>query len=318
MHAWKHVFVHVDTRPHAPYALDKALLVAEAFGGSVTAFDSVSGVEGLPFAFPNVRVDRMLELAAAARSQELREELNRREPRVQVDATVVKGSSADVLLRSAENNQADIILKAVSAADVERRTAAGTAILRVLREAPVPVWLCSPHRRRASRVLSVVNLASAKRASEHVVHAGARVASLQGAELHVLCVDRQLSRQVFESKSSTRQRLDLGEGEIKPFLEALQAPAQLAPPLSAAQAVALHTIEKAVFDLEPDMVVLSRDGSALSGISGTHLVERLFCRTECSMLLLPPGYGLQPTRAPFERRPAAGTFEQLGHAANMP
>jgi nucleotide-binding universal stress UspA family protein len=288
MHAWKHVFVHVDARPHAGYALGKALSVAEAFGGRVTAFDSVSAVERWPsFSATGLRPDRMLELAATARTYELQEELARLRPRVPVDATVVKGLPY-ALLRHAENHHADLILKAVSAADLEQGTSAGTATLRLLREALVPVWVCSPHRRRTSRVLTVVNFASANLASERAVRAGARVAALQGAELHVLCVDQQASRHVRELER---------------------------PTASVTHALSLQIIEKAVLDLEPDIVVLSRDGSELSGLPGTHLVERLFCRVECSMLLLPPGNGMRhAVEVPFEHRFVAPRQRHHAHA----
>jgi hypothetical protein len=188
---------------------------------------------------------------------------------------VVKGAAFE-LLRHAENNDADLILKALSAADMEQDTSTVAATLSLVREASIPVWLCSPHRRRTNRVLAVVNAASANRANERVIRAGARVAALQGAALHVLCVDREASRQPHEN---------------------------------VLQSDALTIMEKAVLDLEPDIVVLNRDGTDLTGLPGTHLVERLFCRVECSMLLVPPLQGIQPgVHPPSEPRP----FRALG------
>lgn len=320
MHAWKHVFVHVDAGPHAPAALKKALSVAEAFGGRVTAFDSVSAAEASPsFSFTHARTgsDRVLDLAVEARSRELREELARFEPRVPVHASVAKGLPAGALLRYAQNHRADLILKAVSAADVGEGTPAGAATQRLLREARIPVWLCSPHRRRTNRVLTAVNFATAERASESVLRAGARVASLHDAELHVLCVDHQTSRHLSVRQSGPPPpALAHQDDVLRPALGELASPSSVAPAVEVTQSVALQTIEKAVFDIEPDIVVLSRDGGALSGLPGTHLVERLFCRVECSMLLLPPGQGTRQTlRTPFEYWAPTPKAEHFAHAA---
>jgi nucleotide-binding universal stress UspA family protein len=296
MHAWKHVFVHVDPRPHAPVALSKALAVAEAFGGRVTAFDSVSAAEALPWfssAETRAAADHVLDLAVQARTRELREELARLEQRVPVQASVAKGVPDDALLRHAQLQAADLILKAVSAEDFGEGKSAGAATQRLLREAPVPIWLCSPRRRRANRVLTAVNFATAERASASVLRAGARVASLHDAELHVLCVDRQASRHFYELEARPPpSELVQGDGVLADSPSLANA-SRRGHATTTARAIALETIEKAVLDLEPDILVTSRDAAALSGLPGSHLVERLFCRVECSMLLLPPARGAQ-------------------------
>lgn len=320
MQVWKHVFVHVDAGPHAPVALGKALSVAEAFDGRVTAFDSVSAAEvstAVSLTRARNATDRVLDLAVEARTRELRDELGRLAPRVPVQVSVAKGLPGAALLRHAQNNDADLIFKAVSAVDVGEGTSAGAATQRLLREALVPVWLCSPHRRRKNRVLTAVNFATAELASENVLRAGARVASLHDAELHVLCVDHQASRRLSELDSRPPLRpLEHDDAELRRALGAHASPSGAPPP--AAQLVALETIEKAVFDLEPDIVVLCRDSGALSGLPGTHLVERLFCRVECSMLLLPPRQGTrQSLRTPFEFWAPTARPEHYAYAAQV-
>ncbi|HEY8944373.1 MAG TPA: universal stress protein [Polyangiaceae bacterium] len=316
MKNWKNVFVNVDARPHTPYALEKSLMVAEAFRGRVSAFDSVSAADGkLPADFPDLRIDQLMDLAAAARAHELREELARIAPRVPVEVTVAKGSPASTLLPHARGSQADLILMAVSASEVRQRTPVGTAMLRLLREARVPLWVCSPYARRKSRVLAVVNLAGAAAANEHVVRAAVRLASLEQAELHILCVADQACRQVLAARSFAREPVN-DERELRQLVDEVVGVGSSVLAPHRADAIALHTIEKAVLELEPDFLVLSRDGSDFGGLPGTYFVERLFGRVDSSMLLL-PGQELatQKARAPRERWPGSGMVERASAAS---
>jgi hypothetical protein len=312
MKSWKNVFVNVDARPHTPYALEKSLMIAEAFRGRVSAFDSVSAADGkLPVDYPELRVDQLMDLAAAARVHELREELARIAPRVPVEVTVAKGSPASTLLPHAQGSQADLILMAVSAWEVRQRTPAGTAVLRLLREARVPVWVCSPYARRKSRVLAAVNLASAGTVNERVVRAAVRLASLEQAELHILCVADQACRPFELVARGSPLGLANDDQELRRRIEEVAGTGTSARTPHGADPVALQTIEKAVLELEPDFVVLSRDGADLGGMPGTYFVERLFGRVESSMLLLPPqGLTSQKVRAPLERRLDSGTTDR--------
>ena len=88
MKPWRNVLVHLDGKPSTTEALEKSVLVAEAFGGRVLAFDSV---ERAPFAplFASTENERSLEIAAAIRAEQLREALAGCAERVPVEATSV-------------------------------------------------------------------------------------------------------------------------------------------------------------------------------------------------------------------------------------
>jgi hypothetical protein len=165
-------------------------------------------------------------------------------------------------------------------------------------------------------VLAAVNLASAGTVNEHVVRAAVRLAALEQAELHILCVADQACRPFQLVARSFPLERGSDERELRRLVDDLVGVGTSARTPHRADPVALQTIEKAVLELEPDFVVLSRDGSDLGGMPGTYFVERLFGRVESSMLLLPPhGLTSQKLRAPLERRLASGTTDRASVAS---
>lgn len=302
MNLWKNVLVHVDGRPDTAEALGKSLLVAEAFCGRVIAFDSIEPASRpLPFPYPTLRVDHLLKFAADARTEELREELAQRELRVPVEAMVGNGAPGRALLGCAARSDTDLIVKATSAADVQRMTVSGAAALHLLRASQVPVWLYAPPVRRSGRILAAVNLSgtSSERAllNEHVVLAAARLALVESAELHVVCVADSARDRLYQSilrPAQYRRYLAKDRGELRRSLEELthRLGARTVPHL--VEGNALEALEKIVRELDADVVTLGRrDTDPCASMFGTYFSERLFCRVDRSVLLVTP----QPGRA---------------------
>jgi nucleotide-binding universal stress UspA family protein len=303
MKLWRNVLVHVDGKD-TPNALEKSLLVAEAFGGRVIAFDSIEAAsEPLPFHFPTLRVDHLMEFAATARTEQLRDELAALEQRVPVEALVGRGEPGRALLGCAARSGTDLIVKATSAGDVRQLTVSGTAALHLLRASQVPVWLYAPPPHRSGRVVAAVNLSNPApehtKLNEHVVLAAARLSRLESAELHVVCVADRARDRVFESilrPAEYRHFLAKDRSELRRSLTDLTN--RLAPRAvpHLVEGNALEVIEKMVHDLEADAVTLGRDDADARGGIGGYLAERLFCRIDRSVLLVAPGPGLARSR----------------------
>lgn len=297
MKLWKNVLVHVGGRPETPEALEKSLLVAEKFGGRVTAFDSIEPAsKPLPFHFPTLRVDHLVQFAADARAEELREELGARDIRVPVDAMVGRGAVGKALLGYAARSDTDLIVKATSAGDVRRMTVSGAAGLHLLRASHVPVWLYAPPARRTGRVVAAVSLsgtsAECATLNEHAVLAAAWVSLLEGAELHVVCVADRARDRLYESilrPAEYRRYLSRDRAELQRSLTELttRLGARGVPHLVEGNAV--EALERVVLDLEADAVTLGRrDRDPCAGMLGTYFAERLFCRIDRSVLLVTP------------------------------
>lgn len=306
MNLWKNVLVHVDGRPETAEALAKSLLVAEAFCGRVIAFDSIEPASRpLPFPYPTLRVDHLLKFAADARTEELRGELARRKARVPVEAMVGNGAPGHALLGCAAESDCDLIVKATSAADVQRMTGSGSAALHLLRASQVPVWLYAPPARRSGRVVAAVNLSgmSSERAllNEHVVLAAARLALVEAAELHVVCVADSARDRLYQGilrPAQYRRYLTKDRAELRRSLQELthRFGARTVPHL--VEGNALDALDTIVRELDADLVTVGRrDADPCASMFGTYFSERLFCRVARSVLLVTPQPGLAHSRA---------------------
>jgi hypothetical protein len=301
MKPWRNVLVHADGRLDTP-ALEKSLRVAEAFGGRVIAFDSIeAGGEPLPFHLPTLRVDHLVEFAAAARTEQLREELAAVEPRVPIEAVVGRGALGRALLGCAAQRDTDLIVKAASAEDARHMTASGAAALHLLRASQVPVWVYAPTRRRSGRVVAAVNLSRSASASrreqlnEHVALAAARLSLLEPAELHVVCVADLTRDRLYESilqPAQYRRYLAEDRGDLRQSLAELSTRLGPRSVPHLVEGNSLEALEKLVRELEADVVTLGRDDSTTqAGMFGVYFAERLFCRINRSVLLVPPAAG---------------------------
>jgi hypothetical protein len=294
MKPWRNVLVHVDGK-EAPAALEKSLLVAEAFGGRVIVFDSIEPAAGaLPFHFPTLRTDHLVKFAAAARTEELRAELAALEHRVPVEATVGRGEPGRALLGCAARRGTDLIVKATSAGDVRQMTASGTAALHLLRASQVPVWLYAPPARRSGRVVAAVNFSGTaserKKLNEQVVLAAARLSLLEPAELHVVCVADRARDRLYESilrPAEYRRYLAKDRDDLRRSLTDLTTRLGRRAVPHLVEGNAVGTLEKIVLDLEADAVTLGReDADVRAGVFGGYFAERLFSRIDRSVLLV--------------------------------
>jgi len=285
---WSNVLVHVDGRPETSAALKKSLHVAEAFGGRVIAFDSVDpSAEQLPLRFPSLRVDHLVEFAAAERAEQLRAELARLAQPVPVEAIVGRGAPGRALLDCAASQNGGLIVKATSAADIRKQTLSGTTALHLLRGSHIPVWLYAPPRRKSHRVLAAVDLSPSRSENaslrEQVLLAAAWLSLLEGAELHVVGLTAQeparppasrAARRSSEPREALRQTLTdlitrIGPRAVPHLVEG--------PPLD--------ELERLALELEADAVTLGRDDS--SEAFDADFAEHLFCRLDRSLLLVP-------------------------------
>ncbi len=323
MKLWRNVLVHVDGKPETPAAFEKSLRVAEAFGGRVIAFDSIEPASGpLPFHFPSLRVDHLLKFAEDARAEQLREELAARDLQVPVEAMVANGAPGQAMLGCAARNDADLILKATSAADVRQMTVSGTAALHLLRASHVPVWLYAPSARRSGRVVAAVNLsgmAENEELNEHVVLAGAWLALLEGAELHVVCVADNARDRLYKSilrPAQYRRYLSKDRGQLERALTDLT---NRLGPRSVPHLVegdALEALPKFALELDADAVILGRrDADPCASMFGTYFAERLFCRTDRSVLLVASGSRLARSRMNPDPLVRSGASTAEGYSA---
>lgn len=294
MKRWRNVLVHVEGKRETPGAFEKSLLVAQAFGGRVIAFDSIEPSSGaLPFHFPTLRVDHLLKFAEDARAEELREELAARDLQVPVEAMVGNGAPGQAILGCAARSDTHLILKGTSAADVREMTASGTAALHLLRASHVPVWLYAPSSRRSGRVVAAVNLsgmAENEELNEHVVLAGAWLALLEGAELHVVCVADKARDRLYQGilpPAQYRRYLGKDRADLHRSLMALITRVGPRPVPHLVEGDALEALQKLVLELDADALVLGRrDRDPCASMFGTYFAERLFCRLGRSLLLV--------------------------------
>lgn len=296
MKLWRNVLVHVDDRPAATHALEKSVLVAQAFGGHVLAFDAVEPIApALPFHLRAPGVDHELAASAAARAEQLRETIANLRRRVPIAALVGEGRPGRALLRCAALRETDLIIKAASGADVRRMNACGTTALHLLRGSEVPVWLYAPPARRSGRVVAAVGLPSRRLDGEHldqqVVLAAARLSGLEDAELHVVCVADRARDRLYEnilSAAEYRRYLAKDRAVLRRSLVNLTT---LLGPRSVPHLVegdALEVLAKTVVELDADTLTVGRAYTgARAGMSGSSFAERLFTRVGSSVLLVP-------------------------------
>jgi len=256
-------------------------------------------------------VDHLVEFAAAARAEQLREQLAALELRVPVEAMVGRGAPGRALLGCAARSETDLIVKATSAADVRQMTVSGAAALHLLRASPVPVWLYAPPVRRSGRVVAVVNLSGMAserdQLDEHVMLAAARLSLLEPAELHVVCVADRARDRLYESilrPAQYRRHLAKDRGELRRSLADLTTRLGPRSVPHLVEGNAVEALEKIVLELEADVVTLGRhDAGARTGMLGVYFAERLFCRIDRSVLLVTPERGSVRARAnPGTRR----------------
>jgi hypothetical protein len=311
MKLWSNVLVHVDRRPDTPEVLEKSLLVAEAFGGRVIAFDSVEPASApLPFHFPTLRVDHLMEFAAAERAEQLRAELAALDQAVPVEAIVGRGAPGRALLACAANKDSALIVKATSAADVRQMTASGMAALHLLRASQVPVWLFAPPARGKNRIVAAVNLSGKAGErdplNEHVMLAAAWLSLLESAELHVVCVADRARDRLYDSilrPAQYRRYLAKDREALRRSLTELAARIGPRAVPHLVEGNALEEIEKLVLELEAETVTLARDDA--DGMPGVDFAERLFCHIDRSVLLVTPDAESVHSRLDFRARARA-------------
>ena len=113
-----------------------ALQLAETTSASLIAVHAVVvGVEGGAEAGVYLSDSRMNESRAAL--EEFKATAGR--GRIAIETVVSEGAAADVILKSAENKSADLIVITVRNTDSTKRTPLGPAAERIIREARVPV-----------------------------------------------------------------------------------------------------------------------------------------------------------------------------------
>jgi nucleotide-binding universal stress UspA family protein len=305
MRLWKNVLVHLDAQRETPRALERSLRVAEAFCGRVIAFDCVEPGRGAPPSSHSTLRGDALELATATRIESLREELALLGAQVPVEAVVGEGSAGRALLGCARRSEADLIVKATSATDVRHRTASGRAAVHLLRDSPIPVWLHAG-RPRGGPVVAVVDLSMTsperKRLDQHVMLAASRLALLEHAELHVVCIaDRARDRLFASFLRPAQHRLYLSEhrSDLRQSLEKLVAELGARPVPHLVEGEAEDALHGIVSELGADVVVLGRDSAHSRGglPGGAELAECLLYRSERSVLLVAPEPASRRSRA---------------------
>ncbi len=312
MKLWRNVLVHADARDAAAQAVDKSLQIAEAFGGRVTLFDAIESAAGnLLFEYPTLRSDHLLDFAAALRAEQLSDNVAVLESQVPIDVLVHKGTPGRALIGCALSTDSDLIVKAVSADDLQQMTSAGKTALHLLRTTPVSTWFCAPASQAARSVVAAVNLSVTgelrRKLNERIVLAAARLASLEGAELHIVCVADAARDRLYESilrPAQYRRFLREDRAELRRRLDEMMQPFGAAAVPHLVEGDALSALTTTVRALGADLVVLGRDGAdPLAGVLARDFPERFLCRASCSLLLVTP----EPTLRPKARRRSDGT-----------
>lgn len=311
MKLWRNIVVHADAGQGAADVVNKSVQVAQAFGGRVTLFDAVDSATGdLLFELPTLRGDHVLEFAATLRTEQLSTEIASLEIGVPIDVLVHRGIPGRALVGYALSNDADLIVKAVSAPDLQQMTSAGLTALHLLRKTPIPTWFCAPSERRVRCVVAAVNLAPAneprRTLNERVVVAAARIAALESAELHVVCVADAARDRLYEGiLSGAQYRRYLVEDRRGLRRGLTELVARLAPGahLHLVQGDALEALATKVSELGADLVAVGRDDAdPLAGVLARDFPERLLCRASCSLLLVTPEWAPAPLARPLPDR----------------
>ncbi len=185
------------------------------------------------------------------------------------------------IVREAQHSHADMVLLGKHDGRESDATRIGPIALAVLRDSLAPVWVVVPGRELAPRV--IVAATDLTLTSERAVACAGHLASLSGAELHLVHVQPPARHTRPGSKIEREARIK--SSMIAALDEAQRASAQLhLRENSPAQGV-LEVCE----ELEPDLVVFGalahmRDKPGVIGSTA----ERLIGRLSCSLLVMRP------------------------------
>ncbi len=189
--------------------------------------------------------------------------------------------AATAIAREAQHSGADLVLLGKHDGREADASRIGPIALTVLRESLTPVWVVVPGREIAPRVIVAATDLTAT--SERAVACAARLASLAGADLHIVHVQPPALHTRPGSKSEREERIK--NSMLAPLDQTQRAAAQLhLRENSPAQGV-LEVCE----DLEPDLVVfgaLAHKRDKPGAIGST--AERLIGRLSSSLLVLRP------------------------------
>jgi nucleotide-binding universal stress UspA family protein len=241
----------------------------------------------------------LVGLMVEQRREQLTEDVERLRLSSPVSVRVTHGNPAFELVRHAVRAKHDLIVKAARGRDVKHMTSFGSTALHLVRKSPVPVMLMSADRSllEAPKVLCALELddMDARQSfNRSLLNAAASLASVYGAELHVVHVLDSarasvyrafLSSEAFETFCRDRQQ------QLATQLEGL-----VATELSGGAHLHVHLLDGDPADRLVDLVrarrmshlVMGSVTRQARGLMMGGLAEEVLTRVDCSVMTLKP------------------------------
>lgn len=300
---WKNVVVYADRRDDSTVGLQKALAIASASDGSVTAFDCLEEPpRSLESELSGVALDQLRRAACNRRTAEIVETLSSMAARVPTRVAVRTGMPALELVRHALRTNADIIVKTALGRDVRRLTTFGSLALHLVRKSPIPVWLQNPRTPTSRRVAAAINLGTSSpeqdALSRRILAVARRVAALEGAELHAVYVVDMARERAYRSILTPAQFQVHAETVLRGSRELLERFVESDAPTAIAhleQGDPKEVLADFVRENGIDLVVMGSVGrSGIAGLLIGELAEELLTRVDCSAITIKPEGFLSP------------------------
>jgi universal stress protein E len=188
MQRFRNILVYVDSRPESVQALAAAAALARGTGARLTVMDVVPNLPAS--AVRPAGASDLTDQAVAGRLFELEQLVTPYRADVSVTTAVSHGKVSLELIRQAQRDEHDLIIKTARGTERGRRAFFGTAAMHLIRKSSCPVWLVSSQQmRQRPRILAAINPqsgASSNSLALKVLDHARALARHLGAELHVL------------------------------------------------------------------------------------------------------------------------------------
>lgn len=287
------ILVPLDGSPEAERALNPAVLVAQAVGGEITLLRSMKVVHMMMPAMATEYEWMWPEYSREQSRQEIRDYLegiadHLERPGVAIHTLAVEGDSAGIIVDTAAEEEADLIVMAAHGWSASRGRELGSVSERVLHRAPCPVLVVrtEPIRRLA---LALDGSLLAERALAPTV----ALASALGAELALLRVNEP---EFFTGLLPAREKLaiehgrELAQAYLQDVADSLEMPVETAVVSGTAVTAILEFAQAHHIDL---LAMSTHGRTGLRRWLYGSVTARVMRASQTSMLIIrPPDYEL--------------------------
>lgn len=224
---------------------------------------------------------------------------------VQVSTSVVFGTAWLEILRAAEASRSTLIVCGTRTNSAVRRLLFGSTAMKLLRNAPGPVWLVKP-RVDDDATLDVLAATDLSEVGADVIAAGVtlgRALPVQLTVMHVLDLpsDRRIARTGASQDDIAQWREQAGqeaEEELQQQLAGTDARSlERGVQTQMAEGIPDACLLSAIDELDVDLLIMASSGrGGIPGVLFGNTAERLLPELDCSLLTLKPAEFVCPVQ----------------------